>query len=350
MAPMAAYCGAATPTAPVWARARAAAGRGRPAPSTTSLRLGLTGVGRARVARFAETWLRARVERGGGLWGVPFSIEGGDVVYFGGDGGVRGVLRVAVTGVEDVESGECSGDAGEATNVNTENHTVELRVESASRFLNRGGESGASLPGERGVVRALFRGVIDEFGPEAVELLYKPPHIRLGAVARAQTRRARSGGFGDTRPAGFADDDSARYGVVMVGRVRGEAVARVAAWAERWGGRVFSGEARFFGSDGIGCKVIGDGEVSVRCGRLGAELIFVRVRRRAAGAAAFAEVAHVRERARVREVGGTDHGDEGVVVTATTNAPEGIVVRRVLARLARDLQGAFADCRIHYPR
>lgn len=342
--PQLAYCGVAPALAPAraCARARAPGGRarapgGRPAPATTSLRLAVAGVGRARAELFAEAWLRSHVEHDGGLWGTPVSVEGGDLVYYGGDGGVRGVLRLAVS--------EAGGGAS----------GVELRVESASRFLNRGGQSSASLPGERGVVRSLFRGVMAEFGEEAVELLYKPPHIRLGAAARARARHRPARGCGGAGDAGF--------GVVMVARVRGEATPRVAAWAERWSGRVFSGEARFFGSGGVACEIVGEGEVAVRCGRHGEEVVMIRVRRRAHGAAAFAEGVNSGAGAGVGTgvgdsgegswnwgPGGEVPGDEGVVVTAATNAPEGTVMRRVLRRLAGDLQGAFRDCRIHYPR
>lgn len=274
---------------------------------TTSLLVGVRDVECSRLQTFITRWLRNYVS-GAGPLPVPVSIEGDRLFFYGSDGGVRGKLQIEVLSVLDEHAKE----------------NCEMRVSSASRFLNRGGSNSASLPGERGVVRALFRATLAEFGEDLVSLLYKPAHIRLGAHGRSRGRRA--GANGGQRSSGF--------GVVMIVRVRGSDISRVAGYVERWGGGVFSGDASFFMSDGIMHEVLQNGDVVVRCGRGGGEVL-LRVKRRASGAAAF---------------GGAERGDDGVIVTALTNAPDESTVRRVLDQLAGDLRSSFVDCRIHYPR
>jgi hypothetical protein len=274
---------------------------------TTSLLLRIDAAGLADLQTFTERWLRSHVSAFGPL-PVPVSVEGGRLLFYGSDGGVRGELRI-----ETLQS------------LDGRPSSFETRVSSASRFLNRGGSSNVSLPGERGIVRALFRAVVAEFGERSVYVLYKSPHIRLGAQGRGSSESSASGGSGPD------------IAVVMAVRVRGRDANRVSGFVERWDGGLFSGGGPFFMGDGIMRDVLPNGKVVIRCGGNGGEVV-LRVKQRASGPAAFA--------AKTRG----DAGWDDVVVTASTSTPREPAVRRVLRRLAADLQTCFEDCRVHYPR
>lgn len=135
--------------------------------------------------------------------------------------------------------------------------------------------------------------------------------------------------------------------MALVARVTAAPLATVVGWLARWGvDQQFSGGARG-GAGARGAPAssapLPDGSgVALRVGAGRGREVVVRAKRRLPAAAAFG--------------GGGARGGEGrgeaelVLVTALTNAPDDVGVRRLLERLARDVLASFLETRIHYPR
>jgi hypothetical protein len=214
---------------------------------TTSLLVRVRATQCASVREFLLDWLRDYLFAAHIALGPPTSVGcvGNDpaLLFYASDGAVRGSLAMRTR--------PCSEPA---------NDLVLVRVTSRSRFINPSGVVSASLPGERRIVRKLVLDIQDAFGPANVQLLYKPPHIRLtlrghgGGSAmrsiRAWTRyrphtSAPSPGDGagasnvgehETCPPLSPSFPASRlFGIVFVAKIGCTPLANVLEMVERWG-------------------------------------------------------------------------------------------------------------------
>lgn len=215
-------------------------------PATTSLVVHIGDADARSVGAFIGEWLGEFIFSSRGALPVPVSLDYDArrwlVYFYAADGAARGRLALGVT----------ASKAG----------GVELRVTSASRFVNARGTYCATLPGERRLVRALFSAIGARF--DAVSAVHKPAYIRL--------RRDAQRGVPVT---------------VLVGEVRGVRVATVRRFVAQWAARVQFGAGVTVGfwnsAPDIATEIVDDG-VRIRVyARSGVQMVAVQVRERTVG-------------------------------------------------------------------
>ncbi|GAB0495355.1 hypothetical protein MMPV_006655 [Pyropia vietnamensis] len=122
---------------------------------------------------------------GGGLWGgvlvVTARAADADVDIL--DFNATGKAGVAVVGGG-------SGDRGGGADADVGTHTVVVVEVTAERaFRAPSGQLCQHLPGERGLLRRLWRDAGARYGSDAVQVLFKLPALRLGVRPRTPARR-----------------------------------------------------------------------------------------------------------------------------------------------------------------